>query len=1162
MIMNELNDKVQAQHKTNNMNMLRNINQIGDLLPGMKGFTAILLFVFTSVLYSNDVHAAQENDSSLSALAQQVTVDRSDEVMLFSIDIVDTPLLRALEMLTEEMGVGLSYSSEIDLSKKVSLNKNNAPFHEVLYALLEGTNLVPTLPPTKDVLVILEQKKEIEEESFQETITGQVVDAQTGEALPGVNIIIQGSSIGTSTNVDGEYDLSVNSLDEILVISYIGYEVREIPVDGRTEINIELTSEALIGDEIVVVGYGSQRREDITTAVSVVDIGNARERPTTNLTSLLQGKSPGVVVRQTTGTPGQELEVNIRGIGSLGAGSDPLYVVDGFPVGTSIGQHIDPGDIESITVLKDAASTAIYGARGSNGVVQITTKSAEAGQTNITFNATYGVQNIPHSRRTQMMNGPEFALFKKQAYMDRIRNFEGREPSLDEVPESFRHPDQTQYSTDWTGEILNMNAPFQNYNITVGAGGSSIRSLISVGYLNQSGAVIGTGFERLHARANLDGEINENISAGLNLTGSFSMEDYAPTTGRDAIMGSALWADPREPVYNDDGSYNAYIGGQDGVFGTPNPVMELMEVDRERNIGNLSTNGYIEFTFLENFEFRSSANASINNRRQKEFRPSYMAGRGFNNPPPREAFLNEQVYEVINYSIDQLLTYRTSFGLNHDVTALVGFSAQEETVKGIMASGDEYSNDIIRNLNVATRTDVGSSEASWGLLAYFGRINYTYRDRYLLSGTYRREGSSRFGVNNQWGDFPAVSMGWRISDESFMPELNWLSNAMIRGSWGVTGNNSIGNYTSLSTMSPANYLIDGSFVSGQVLSSFANTELGWEQSNEVNLGMDISLLDNQIDFTAEIYRKTTNDMLLSVDIPVISGFQNSFTNIGKVENKGLEFSLGYRTSFREAQIRTNFNIGFNRNKVLEIGGGEDEIRQGGMYGPNNVSRPGRPIGMLHGFRVLGIFNTWEEIENAPQQDGAIPGVYRMEDTNGDGVITYDTQDMVEIGNPHPKFVWGFSLGGNFRNFDLNMLFTGAQGYDLYRQIEKTTMNMDGVFNLAKQAENRWRSPDIPGDGVVPTSDGWQWQREANSRYVYDASHAWLKNVTLGYTLPSFSNLNISHIRIFASADNLFLISNYPGNNPEVNQIGGIRPGVDDEVYPLPRTFTFGAAINF
>ncbi|WP_372638155.1 SusC/RagA family TonB-linked outer membrane protein, partial [Fodinibius sp.] len=725
----------------------------------------------------------------------------------------------------------------------------------------------------------------------QETVTGTVTDAQDGTPLPGVNVMVKGTTTGTSTDSEGAFEMTVPSLQDTLIFSFIGYQTQEVLLQGRSTIDVSLQIEAIAGEELVVMGYGSQRKADITSAVAEVDMESLGDRSVSNLTNLMQGQAPGLVAKQTSGTPGEELQVNIRGISSLGAGSEPLFVVDGFPVGTSAGQNIDPSNIESISVLKDASSTAIYGARGSNGVILITTKSADQNEVDISFNATSGVQNIPNSRRTEMMGGVEFARLKKEAYMDQIRYFENREPSIDEVPENYRYPEETQYSTNWLDHILNQNASFQKYNMSVGAGGGPVRSFVSVGYLNQKGAVIETGFERFNVRANITGDLHDNITMGWNLAGSFSREQYAPTTGRDAIIGSALWADPREPVYNEDGSYNAYIGGRDGVFGIANPVMDLTEMDRNRNTGNLMTNGYLEFKILENLEFKSSINASIENRSQKEFRPSYLAGRGFNNPPPRESYLNEWDTEVYNYATDQLLTYTMNLG-NHDLTLMGGFSAQEETVQGLSASGDEFPNDIVRFLDAATRKEAGSTETTWSLLAYFARLNYNLHDKYLLSATFRREGSSRFGSNNKWGYFPAVSLGWRLSEEAFMSDYEWLSDLKLRGSWGVTGNNSIGNYRSLSTMNQANYILGGEFVNGQILSSFANANLGWEQSNQINIGMDLALLNNRLNFTAEAYRKITNDMLLPTEIPVVAGFQTTFTNIGEVENKGLEFSLG------------------------------------------------------------------------------------------------------------------------------------------------------------------------------------------------------------------------------------------------------------------------------
>ena len=995
------------------------------------------------------------------------------------------------------------------------------------------------------------------------TVSGKVTSSEEGTPIPGVNILVKNTSTGTVTDVDGNYNISVDD-NAIVVFSSIGYASQEVPVSGRSVIDVVLVTDIQSLSEVVIVGYGSQRRADITSAVSVINMENIGDVPASNVSRLLLGQAAGVQVRQTAGTPGREMEVTIRGIGSLGAGSQPLYVVDGFPIGTSLGQSLNPTDIESISILKDAASTAIYGARGSNGVILITTKSAKEGQLSLTFDANYGVLNIPDSRRTKMMNGVEFAQFKQDSFMDKIRYFEKREPLIDEVPLEFRYPEQTQYSTDWFEEIMNQNAKFQNYNVSLAAGKGDIRTLVSLGYLNEEGSVIKTGFERFNIRANVEGKVNNFISMGWNVVASHSREKYASTDGRDALIGRALWTDPRYPVYNADGTFLNYIGGTGGVFGAVNPVQELYEMDRNLNTNNVLTNGYLTFSFLKNFKFRTSVNATLINSAQNEFRPSTLAGGGFNNPPPREASLYQRSYESINIAADQLLTYSKNIS-DHSFDALLGYSAQEETAKYLIATGNQFPNDIVRYPDAAVKKNIPTDrryppETSWSLLAYFGRANYSYKDKYLFSASYRREGSSRFGANNKWGNFPAVSVGWRISEESFIPDYSWLTDLKLRASYGITGNNNIGNYTSLSNLRPENYIIGNSIANGQVLANFANANLGWEQSKQTDVGLDMSLFNNRLIFTAEYYNRVTDDMLLAIDIPVISGFTQTISNIGKVENKGIELALDYRTSINQINFRSNFNISFNRNKILEIRGENDAIYNGGFYSTYNVSKVGRPIGMLHGFKMIGIFNTDAEIAESPTQDGAIPGTYKYFDANGDGVISYDQKDMIEIGNPYPDFIWALTLGADYKKFDVSVLFSGAENYDVFRNIEATTMNMDGVFNILQSGVNRWRSAENPGDGRGATSSTWKWQRESNSRYVYDASHVWVKNVSLGYTLPKTSVL--SNARLYVSAENLFLITDFPGSNPEINARGGVNPGVDDEAYPVPRTFTVGASIRF
>jgi TonB-dependent starch-binding outer membrane protein SusC len=991
-------------------------------------------------------------------------------------------------------------------------------------------------------------------------ITGKIISSDDQQPLPGATVMVKGTNRITISDAEGKYSLQA-ATGETLVFSFIGFQDRELVIlSGRSTYDIDLSASLADLSEIVVVGYGSQRKADITSAVSVINMDAIGNVPTTNVSRLLQGQAAGVQVRQQSGRPGEEMQITIRGLGSLGAGSQPLFVVDGFPIGTSLGQNINPADIESITVLKDAASTAIYGARGSNGVVLITTKNAKEGKVGFEFFANSGFTNVPDNRRTKMMNGVEFATFKKESFEDKIRYFEKREPSLSEVPAEFRFPEQTQYSTDWFEEIMNQNASFQNYNATLTAGKGDIRSLVSVGYVKQEGAIIKTDFERFNLRANVDGKVNDFITMGLNLSASHARENYAPTDGRDALVGRALWADPRYPVYKEDGSFNSYIGGTGGIFGTANVVQELHETTRKLNTNNVLASGFIEFSFLKNFKFRSAVNATILGTDQQEFRPSTLAGTGFNQPPPREATLVQRTQETLNIGADQLLTYSKVID-KHRIDALLGFSAQEENTRFLQGNGNGFASDQTRFLAAATRTTSTSGEFGWSLLAYMARANYSYDDRYLLSASFRREGSSRFGENNQYGNFPAFSAGWRVSEEAFFPKTNWITDLKLRGSWGITGNNAIGNYSSLSLMRASNYVLGGTIVNGVTLSNFANSDLGWEQSQQTDIGLDFGMFDNKLILTAEYYNRLTNDMLLSVELPAASGFTSALNNVGKVKNTGIELSLDYRTRVSKVNLRTNLNLTFNRNEVLELRGEADAIWVASFYGTNNVSKVGRPMAMLYGFKKIGMFQTDEEIRNSPTQDGAIPGVYKFADTNGDGVISYDTRDMVEIGNPHPAMILGWTIGGDVGGFDFNILFNGAFNYDVQRNIEATTLNMDGVFNILQAAAtDRFRSAAMPGDGVIPTSNTWKWEREASSRYVYDASHVWLRNVTVGYSIPQTTFKFPT--RVFFSGENLFLFTDYPGTNPDVNRRGGVNIGSDDEAYPIPMTFTFGATIKF
>ncbi len=1001
----------------------------------------------------------------------------------------------------------------------------------------------------------------------QQMISGKVVD-EKNEALIGVSILVKGTQKGTTTDVNGNYKLDADR-NSTLVFSFVGYENKEILVGNQTTINTSLESDSKALSEVVIVGYGTQRKQDITSAVSVINMKDIGEQPANNVNQILQGRAAGVTVKQKAGTPGGQFEVRVRGIGSLGAGSDPLYVIDGFVVGTTVGANFNPNDIENISILKDAASTAIYGARGSNGVVLITTKGATEGKLNVSFNLDYGLNAIPDSRRVKMLNGVEFAQFKKEVFEDNFRYFQKKEPTIEDVPLGFRFPEQTKFSTDWYAAIMNKNSTYKDANLTVSNGKGPVKSMLSLGYYTEEGAIINTNYDRFSLRTNLSSEITKYLQVGLNINGSLTRQNVANADGRGGIVGSSLIMDPREPIYNADGTMRPYIGGVDGVFSWPSPVFALTNIMRKRNISDVLTNIFAEIKIIDGLKFRTSVNAKINFNTFKEYVPSTIGvslASGTAGAPPRIATARDINEQLRNLSADQLLTYTKRFGESHSLETMAGFTAQVESVYGIDGAANTFPDDLVPYLGAGSIRNSNSYENNWALLAYFARANYSFKDKYLLAASFRREGSSRFGSNNKYGDFPAASIGWRISEEPFMKNLNLVNEMKIRASWGVTGNNAIGNYPSLSFMGANNYILGNTFAPGKVIGSFANSSLKWEKSNQLDIGLDLALLNNKLTFTFEYYKKITNDMLLPVSIPAVSGFTTSLDNIGKVENKGFELAAEYRTKIRKVNLRTNANFTINRNKILAIKGANDKLYYGSFYGGYNVMAVGRPIGMIHGYKKVGIFNTQAEIDAWPKQDGVIPGGMKFLDTNGDGVVSYDTQDMVEIGNPNPAFTWAWTLAGDYKKFDLNMLFTGAHDFDVYRNIEASTMNMDGVFNVLDKAKDRWRSPQNPGsDPLDQHSQGgtnyFKWSRESSERYVYDGSYIWLKAVTLGYTLPPAKSI-LSNARIFLTSNNLAMITKYPGNNPDAGVRGGTELNNDDESYPVPRTFALGIKLNF
>ncbi|MEQ9437897.1 MAG: TonB-dependent receptor [Cyclobacteriaceae bacterium] len=1009
-------------------------------------------------------------------------------------------------------------------------------------------------------------------------VEGTVTVQEDGEGLPGVNILVKGSSMGTITDVEGKYSINVPDENDTLVFSSIGYLTQEVAVNGRTIVNVTLTEDVHSLEEVVVVGYGTQRSQDVTGSVATVAMENVADLPVAGLDQALSGQIAGVQISTSNGVPGGGPQVRVRGVGAVGAASQPLYVVDGFPLSSSSDQisnpinDIPPQDIESITLLKDASATAIYGSRGANGVLLITTKKGTSGKAKVRVSAYTGLQAIPPRAKPNLMNAREFAQFKKESISDQILADTGQEPTIDQIPEIYRNPELLGEGTDWF-DVITQVAPTSDINLSLSGGNENLRTYISAGYFNQEGVVRTTGYERYSLRANIDADLTSKLKVGVSLAPTFSKREKRITGGNgrnEQGFGEALVASPIPPVYNEDGTYNAMIQEDPGIFPYPNPLMALEEVDDHTQSARILVNAFAQYEILENLSLKSTINADWQSETRDFFHPSTV-GYLFQFPPTiPSAFHGTSSY--LNLLSETTLNYQKTFGNGHTVTGLLGYSVQHETNRRTDFNGNDFPDDDVKTFNAAARITGSTGMEEWGLISYLARLNYSYKDKYLLTTTLRRDGSSRFGEDNRWGNFPSVALGWLLSEESFMQDVDWLDELKLRASYGRSGNFQIGNYTYMSEIASSNYVLGGGLVGGRIMNSLGNPILGWEKMREINLGMNIGLWRNRLFLTVELYKRNTEDLLLNAELPRSSGFSEAIENHGDVQNKGVELSISSSNIVSENfSWTTDFNISFNRNKVLELGSTNTPILAGSSYegNPTNITMVGKPLGMFYGFVFDGIYQNEDEIERDPSFPGAVPGNMRVKDINGNGVIN-DVEDFAIIGNPYPDFIWGITNNLTYRNFDLRVSATSQVGGSRISSNQFTTHLLDGLFNVSRDLNDRWRSPEQPGNGTVPTTNGTGYgrrlYRDINSLFVEDNTYFWIKNITLGYRLPNgISRAAIKSARFYVSVQNGLLFTKYSGNPEVTSYVEGesaLAPGYDSNPYPVPVIYTAGMSLAF
>ncbi|WP_206684016.1 SusC/RagA family TonB-linked outer membrane protein [Pontibacter beigongshangensis] len=987
------------------------------------------------------------------------------------------------------------------------------------------------------------------------TVTGRVLD-EAGNGLPGVTVMLKGTTQGTSTDLDGNYSLSVPGGSGTLVVSFVGYTSQEIAINNRASVNISLAPDAKALDEVVVVGYGTQSQRNITGAVQTVKSEEFTDLPVPQVAQKLQGRLAGVQILQTTGRPGEGMTVRVRGQASASAGNQPLYVVDGFPISGDI-STLNPDEIETISVLKDAASTSMYGSRASNGVVIVTTKRARSGQTTVGLNSFYGVQQIPSSAVPEVMNAREFAQYMKEVHEENKRA----------VPEIYQNPSQYGEGTDWY-DLLTRTASIQNHSVSFNAGGEKFSTSAVLGFFDQQGVIINTGYKRFSARLNSEYRFNDRVRVGVNIAPTVANTSGRPTDGgpftnTGGMLTSALLASPLAPAVNPDGSL-PITAHTPGMLNVPNWYRVAREADGTNRNNRLLSNAFLEYEVLKGLVLKTSINAELGETFFKNFVPS-TSGNVNQALPRASGDLTLSNNKFFTWLSENTATYSKEIG-DHSVEVLGGYTAQKFRADISNVTATNFPNDLVRTLSAATSFVPTSSLEEWSLLSYLGRLNYNYKGKYLFSASLRRDGSSRFGSNNKWGNFPSVSAGWIVSDESFMQDLSAVSFLKLRTSYGLAGNFNIGNFTYFEQVSSTNsgtsnnYVFNNALAPGNNIVSLANPNLGWERTSQFDIGFDLGLFDDRIFLGYDYYTKTTDGLLFQVQVPTHTGFSSLIANIGEFQFWGHEFTLSTRNLVGDFKWNSDFNISFNRNEVMQLGTANAALGGGTS---RNITMVGQPIGMLWGYVADGVYMNQADFDNSPKFQTSTVGAVKMRDVNGDGVITVD--DRTIIGNPNPDFIFGFTNNFAWKNFDLSIVASGSVGNDIMNTSMEYINNLDGVFNVTKDVANRWRSEENPGDGVHPRvlAGTTGLFRNANTLWVTDGSFLTVKNISLGYNLPQNLIKHVRSLRVYGSIQQALVLTKYKGSNPEVNA-GGENPlaqGLDLGAYPVPRTFTIGVNLG-
>jgi TonB-linked SusC/RagA family outer membrane protein len=993
----------------------------------------------------------------------------------------------------------------------------------------------------------------------QQIIQGKVLD-EKGLPILGVNVLIKGTKKGTNTAEDGSYKIEAEE-NALLEFSFLGFSKKIIPVKGQTTINVTLQDENKQLDEVVVVSYGNQTKKKVLGAVQVVNSKDLKDIPAAEIGQKLQGKVAGLQINQVNGRPGQGMSFRIRGAASLGSGNQPLVVVDGQPITGDL-NLINPDDIESFSVLKDASASALYGSRAANGVVLIVTKSAKSGSSSVSFNAYTGVQTVLDRGRPNLMNAREFATYQKGFYEDKIKyeNYKYPKTGLAEVPDDYKNPEQYGEGTDWYDALLR-TAPIQNYSLTISTGTEKVLSSNTFTYFKQEGVLENTEMSRFSFRSNNEYNPAKFLKIGFNVAPTYQI-DYNTTAALDAVTGrpilvGAQISSPLVPVINPDGSYPKPTSF--GMYPIPNFYEQLQILNLKNNIFRMLGNTYIELKPIKGIKFKTALSADLGTVDSNVFRPSTYGF--FGTPGPTIPSATHSSYNYTSWLIENILTYNLKVQ-SHNFDILIGQSAQKYDRNYRSINGSNFPNDDIPWIVAAATTTGSTNNNAYSIASLFSRLNYDFNGKYLLSASMRRDGSSRFGTNKKYGVFPSFSLGWVASDETFFPKTDYIPLLKFKAGYGKTGNNNVGDYTHITTLGTSNYVFSEALSQGLAINNLGNTELTWETSKQLDLGIELGLFKNRVMIAYDYYDKRTTGMLYQINIPFASGYSNIRYNVGEFKMWGHEFQINTKNLVGDLKWDTNLNLSFIDNRVLAL---QDNTPIGGTNKYNDVNRTevGHRIGELYGYIFDGVYMTQEEFNSQPKHSTSKVGTVRMKDVNGDGII--DGNDRTFLGNSSPRFLFGMTNTLAYGNFDFGVTISGQTGNKIMNTNLQNSQNLDGVFNVEKEMINRWRSPEEPGNGKVPrTLNGTtELYRLGNSNWVFAGDYLTIRNISLGYTIK-FNKPFLKSARVYLNANQVYVFTKYPGQNPEVNDTRDAQTtaGQDNGSYPVPRTISIGTNINF